>query len=375
MVPFFTDGSGYQGLVGAAAAAPMAGIYLRIHLGAIEDSSVYVAELHGIEMALARFVQWKERSAAPVGQDKPQVSQSTEQVSQKLDLVSKSTEPVSQSQDLECPVKMAIFSDSQAAIQAIANPKRSSGQYMIDLIYHHIRTLRSLTPTSSVIPAEIRWIPAHVGVPGNEMADVEAKLAAENPSGADYRGADIRLASSARRWVRQRMKERWIKEWAASKVAIPYHQLVEMPHKKVLKLYQGLPKPYTSIIMQMRTERIGLKHFLYKHITQRRGDDEEDKSNRGRCLCEEGSQTPQHILLQCPLYTDLRATLLSELRHKTELGNSTAYNAIVSDSQAIGYVAKFMHQTGLLGQFRHVDADEIEHELNMEMLEETSNGH
>ena len=258
----------------------------------------------------------------------------------------------------------------KAKVVLEVNPKRSSGQYVLDLIYQHVRALRSLTPTSSSIPAEIRWIPAHVGVPGNEMADVEAKLAAENPGGADYRGAEIRLASSARRWVRQRMKGRWMKEWAASKVAARYHQLVEMPHKKVLKLYERLPKLYTLIIIQMRTKRIGLNHFLFKHINQR---GQEDQFNAGRCHCEEGSQTPQHILLQCPLYTGLRATLMQELRYKTELGNSTDYNTIVSDSQAIRYVAKFMHQTGLLHQFRYVDGEEVE--ANMEALEENASGH
>jgi hypothetical protein len=146
---------------------------------------------------------------------------------------------------------------------------------------------------------------------------------------------------------------------------------MEMPHKKVLKLYQGLPKPYTSIVMQMRTERIGLKHFLYKYVTQRRRGnenvEEEDEFNRGRCHCEEGSQTPQHVLLQCQLYTGLRATLLSELRHKTELGNSTDYNTIVSDSQAIRYVAEFMHRIGLLGQFRDVEYEDVD--VNVETLE------
>lgn len=82
---------------------------------------------------------------------------------------------------------------------------------------------------------------------------------------------------------------------------------------------------------------------------------------------------PPAILLQYPLYTGFRATLLSELRHKTELGNLADYNTIVSKSQVIRYVAKFMHQTGILGQFRHMDSEEVE--LNIEMLEkETSNG-
>ena len=73
--------------------------------------------------------------------------------------------------------KMVIFSDCQAAIQAVQNPKRSSGQFVLCSIYDHARALRSQTPMFDQT-VEIRWIPAHVGVPDNETADVETKLAA-----------------------------------------------------------------------------------------------------------------------------------------------------------------------------------------------------
>jgi hypothetical protein len=74
------------------------------------------------------------------------------------------------------------------------------------------------------------------------------------------------------------------------------------------------------------------------------------------CYCGEGSQTPRHILMQCPLYADLRQTFLDKIR-MTDLGDSTDYDAIVSHSQATRYVAEFMLQTGLLGQFRHVEME------------------
>lgn len=149
-------------------------------------------------------------------------------------------------------------------------------------------------------------------------------------------------------------------------MAVRYHQLVEKPHKKVLDLYGGLSKPYTSIVVQMRTQRIGLRHFLFKHTNQR---GEEDQFNAGQCQCEEGSQTPQHVLLRCPLYTGLRETMMNKLMYRTELdrGKITDYNTIVSDSQAIRYVAEFMHKTGLLGQFRHVEYEDVD--ANIETLE------
>jgi hypothetical protein len=56
------------------------------------------------------------------------------------------------------------------------------------------------------------------------------------------------------------------------------------------------------------------------------------------------------------LYADLRQTFLDKIRI-TDLRDSTDYDAIVSHSQATRYVAEFILQTGLLGQFRHVEIE------------------
>jgi ribonuclease HI len=310
---FFTDGSGYEGQVGASAVAPREGVFQRRYLGTTKESTVYVAELNGIEMAIARFVNQHQNDT-----------------------------------------RLIIFSDCQAAIQAVQNPKRSSGQSVLALIYDHVRALRSQTPTFDQIPIEIRWIPAHVGVPGNETADVEAKLAAtgggvENGAEQPYpegSAGRVLLAATAKRRVRLRIKERWAQEWAKERTSKPNQRLVKVPDKKVLRLFDSLSKPYTSILIQMRSMRIALNHFLFK-IKAVESDE---------CYCSEGSQTPRHILMQCPLYADLRQTFLDKIR-MTDLGDSTDYDAIVSHSQATRYVAEFMLQTGLLGQFRHVEIE------------------
>jgi ribonuclease HI len=310
-------------MVGASAVTPREGIFERRHLRTTDESTVYVTELNGIKIAIAKFVN--------------------------------------QHQD---NTRLIIFSDCQATIQAVQNPKRSSGQHVLTNIYNHVRALRSLqqTPTLDQIPIEIRWIPAHVGVPSNETTDVEAKLAATGgrvENGADQPHAGdsatnqiqfpsdrVLLAATAKRRVRRRIKERWAKEWAKERTSKPNQRLVKVPDKKVLRLFDSLSKPYTSILIQMRSMRIALNHFLYK-IKAVESDE---------CYCSEGSQTPRHILMQCPLYADLRQTFLDKIR-MTDLGDSTDYDAIVSHSQATRYVAEFMLQTGLLGQFRHVEIE------------------
>lgn len=115
-----------------------------------------------------------------------------------------------------------------------------------------------------------------MGVPGNETADVEAKLAATGgvESGADQLPAGdsaasgspsgrILLASTAKRRMRRLIKESGQKV-ARETTGKSNQRLAKAPDRRVLLLFESLSKPYTSVLIQVRSMRIALNHYLFK---------------------------------------------------------------------------------------------------------------
>ena len=182
---------------------------------------------------------------------------------------------------------------------------------------------------------------------GNEFADEEAKSAALLGAGMGVATGNgtgepiIRLAAAAKRAVYQRIRERWEKQWERETTSASTKRLVQAPNKKTLRLYEGLSKPQCAILIQMRTMRIGLRHFLFKIKA----------AETDRCNCDEGSQTPKHILMQCPRYIMPRTKLWERLERIGIGFLDLDYDKIMSNPQATRYVVNFMHRTGLLQQF------------------------
>jgi ribonuclease HI len=127
-VLLYTDGSGYQGYIGASMVIPQFQRQMTECIGTEETSTVYAAEACGIRFALSTLLRFAE--------------------------------------DHVRLRKVAIFSDSQAALQSIRNPRMVSGQtYIRDCINLYWECVEN------DIDVVIHWIPGHEGVPGNEAAD------------------------------------------------------------------------------------------------------------------------------------------------------------------------------------------------------------
>jgi ribonuclease HI len=70
--------------------------------------------------------------------------------------------------------KAVIYTDDQAAIRTANNPSRISKAYIAADIVHLIDPLQ----TNRQIQLETKWVPAHTGITGNELADMAVKEAA-----------------------------------------------------------------------------------------------------------------------------------------------------------------------------------------------------
>jgi ribonuclease HI len=314
----YTDGSGINNKIGASAVAPQIEAARKAFLGEATTSTVYAAELKGIHMAL--------------------------EIARDIDH------------------ETTIFSDSQGALKAIRNPGRPSGQYILCQI---IELLDSL-PEKRV---NLRWIPAHRGIPGNEGADIAAKEATgwrrvRQASGkikeidtnqTAPKPTELRhLQAAAKQAIRKVITEDWKKIWKKEARGRELFRVMPQPTKAVLRLHQGLSKPLSSILTQMRTGRIGLRHYLFSRNVP---DIEDD-----RCGCRQSPQTVAHILLSCRRYTQLRKTIWVEEDDKGKKRPITKTNLreILNTPAYATKAAKFLMATGLLGQFRSDTTEQVE---------------
>jgi ribonuclease HI len=164
----YTDGSGIDNNIGAAAVCPKSNtIYLQ-YLGKEAEYNGYAAELCAIHLG--------------------------------LEVVKTSTQYT----------KCILHTDNQAAIQAVVKPGQQSGQSIIlsilDCVEEIQRTRLKLTIT-------IIWLPGYENIPGNEQVDVEAKRVAQSNGTLSRTFAHRAMTSAKNAAIHRSVNPRWEKEW------------------------------------------------------------------------------------------------------------------------------------------------------------------
>ena len=154
-----------------------------------------------------------------------------------------------------------LLSDSLSALQSLTNGPTDFRTQQLH------NSLRTLSDNNRVV---LQWVPAHVGIAGNETVDRLAKAAAKLPQPH---------FSTTYKEVKTLLKQKQKSAWRL--------KTMDMTHRKIrLTPSTGEPKPPSSVCVLVTGLRKHLKRLGLADSAH----------------CERGSeeQTPEHILQTCP---------------------------------------------------------------------------
>jgi ribonuclease HI len=297
----FTDGSGIDGNAGASAVLfrdDHEVKTLRYQLGPLTEHTVYEAEAVAATMGLY-LLKTETPSRLPAQE------------------------------------YVEIGIDNHAVIRAKHDENPHSGSHLL----RHIREQADAVKAKMYKPRKLRmvWIPGHEDILGNERADEEAKDAAH---GNESMPKDLpkylrkkplpRNKSAVAQAFDKDIKLRWRQECESSH---RFERLMAidntMPSNKFLKYNKACNRAQTSMMMQLRTARIGLNRHLYQLSLT-------DKPTCPHCPHEE--ETVRHFLIECPYYWKARQPIRLLLRR--DFHKMTAWLANTKSRQLVlNYIA------------------------------------
>jgi hypothetical protein len=127
----------------------------------------------------------------------------------------------------------------------------------------------------------------------------------------------------------------WHEKWHSGQRRSRWRSLAstEVPSASRLKLHNQLKKAESSVLVQARTGRIGLAHFLNKARVP--------GYETPACSCGLGDETAEHLLLHCQMESERRLW-----RRGTRLRD------LVSEPRSTATTARWIIQSGRIGQFQ-----------------------
>jgi len=133
---------------------------------------------------------------------------------------------------------------------------------------------------------------------------------------------------------------RWEKRWETYKNKHPRATWTPAQEadlsKRTLSLREGLRKAESTLATHIRTERVGLRAYLFTRKVP--GFDS------AACPCGWNRQTAKHVLIHCPLWEAQRNRIF-------QATTSLDYRKMVSTASGLKSAARMLMETGLLGQF------------------------
>ncbi|XP_071578331.1 uncharacterized protein [Temnothorax nylanderi] len=228
--------------------------------------------------------------------------------------------------------EIIILSDCKSALQSIYNNHINvyKNRYVVEA-RRYIYELETIFDKRVVLV----WIPSHVGIEGNEVADDLAKEASleEADHSIEVSVGDYRMHDKREAWL---STQNSIKQDSAHKGAFYFQHF-----------YDDLPKPWFHKINADRYfvtvfNRLRANHFNLKSSLKRKGyiDDE-------RCDCGYERENLYHVLLRCSKFDDHRIVMDNELREANYMGDIDLIRIIKDKQWDILYIIfKFIKKIG-----------------------------
>ncbi len=304
----FTDGSGFQGLIGASAVAhgKLCKHVRRVHLGDDTEHTVFEGKVTGMILALDVIAA------------EPRATHAT------------------------------ILLDNRAALKAVTHRRARAGQQLVELFHRQYDRLKRKRRTLTI---KLVWVPGHCDVAGNEWADLEAKEAATTGESTPLPPAlqpllDLPKSQSA---LKAAYKKQLSRDWSARWASCPQGKRMAKDFdssppggNRILRWYKDLPRRQASIITQLRTGHVGLNRFLCRIKAVSLPQCQE-------CGVEE---TVLHYLLTCRRYDKQRAVLKAAIRkplsRRVLLGDPKHRQELLTYVEATGRFASYLEGAYLL---------------------------
>ena len=123
---------------------------------------------------------------------------------------------------------ISLYSDSLSAVQAIKNERTDCRPNMLNEIYEHVNSIEN--------DITITWIPSHVGIKGNEMADRIAQHAITNENVQVEVGLELKEINYC---ILQYINEKWQHIWTTSATGQFYRKIEPLIFRNIKYTHQN----------------------------------------------------------------------------------------------------------------------------------------